>query len=159
MSSNAGSSSSPQGVVDRVIIAPRVRRESMDSQPIEVAIDLQVLEPLFSLRQEEAADTLGVCLTSLKSACRKLGIMRWPYKKGGAREVGKNENDEEEGEAEVGSSSMGAESEEACTRVHLNRDWLQWYLSSTDVDSVTYEPSGLVRETQQPKKQVPGIQR
>ncbi|EKX49105.1 hypothetical protein GUITHDRAFT_105187 [Guillardia theta CCMP2712] len=31
------------------------------------------------MRQEDAAKFLGISLTSLKKACRMLGIQRWPY--------------------------------------------------------------------------------
>ncbi|EKX37010.1 hypothetical protein GUITHDRAFT_116875 [Guillardia theta CCMP2712] len=44
-----------------------------------VNISVETLEQLFHLRQDEAANTLGVSLTSFKLACRKLGLDRWPY--------------------------------------------------------------------------------
>jgi len=43
------------------------------------AISMCTLSPLFQLPQAEAAQRLGVALTSLKVACRKLGVRRWPY--------------------------------------------------------------------------------
>ncbi|EKX30977.1 hypothetical protein GUITHDRAFT_122818 [Guillardia theta CCMP2712] len=38
-----------------------------------------MIRSLFYLKQEDAAVQLGISLTSLKTACRKLGISRWPY--------------------------------------------------------------------------------
>eukprot|EP00960_Hanusia_phi_P021160 625094-Hanusia_phi.AAC.1 len=38
-----------------------------------------LLSELFHLRQQEAAQHLGISLTSLKTACRRLGLDRWPY--------------------------------------------------------------------------------
>ncbi|EKX49951.1 hypothetical protein GUITHDRAFT_104346 [Guillardia theta CCMP2712] len=46
-----------------------------------VELDLSKIKSLFHLRQEEAAKTLCVSLTSLKVACRRLGINRWPYER------------------------------------------------------------------------------
>eukprot|EP00960_Hanusia_phi_P049378 759523-Hanusia_phi.AAC.4 len=45
----------------------------------KVQLEESVLRPLFGIRQEDAAQYLGVSLSSLKSACRRLGINRWPY--------------------------------------------------------------------------------
>ncbi|EKX48541.1 hypothetical protein GUITHDRAFT_105683 [Guillardia theta CCMP2712] len=45
----------------------------------KVQLQESVLRPLFGIRQEDAAQYLGVSLSSLKSACRRLGIKRWPY--------------------------------------------------------------------------------
>ncbi|EKX54839.1 hypothetical protein GUITHDRAFT_99489 [Guillardia theta CCMP2712] len=47
------------------------------ARPVELT--LAKLELLYELRQEEAANCLGISLTSLKSACRRLGLTRWPY--------------------------------------------------------------------------------
>eukprot|EP00960_Hanusia_phi_P040738 754622-Hanusia_phi.AAC.3 len=66
-----------------VVVAPRVRTGN-SSPPSEVKLDRETLEPLFNLKQEIAAEKLGICLTSLKSACRKLGIQRWPYSRKGS---------------------------------------------------------------------------
>eukprot|EP00960_Hanusia_phi_P049375 759523-Hanusia_phi.AAC.1 len=45
----------------------------------KVELTVNMLEPLYHTRQEDAAAILGVSLSSLKSSCRKLGISRWPY--------------------------------------------------------------------------------
>ncbi|EKX42781.1 hypothetical protein GUITHDRAFT_111150 [Guillardia theta CCMP2712] len=63
-----------------VSIAPRPRPGS--SAPSHVSLSLQALSPLFHTPQDQAAHVLGISLTSLKSACRRLGISRWPYKRG-----------------------------------------------------------------------------
>ena len=39
----------------------------------------QAIVSLFSVPQADAACQLGISLTTLKLACRKLGISRWPY--------------------------------------------------------------------------------
>lgn len=40
----------------------------------------ETLRPLFHLSLREASERLGMCSTSLKRECRKLGIKRWPYR-------------------------------------------------------------------------------
>ena len=44
-----------------------------------VTLDYQALEGLFDLPQPDAARELGIALTTLKHACRRLGVSRWPY--------------------------------------------------------------------------------
>ncbi|EKX38434.1 hypothetical protein GUITHDRAFT_144216 [Guillardia theta CCMP2712] len=51
-----------------------------------VQLSLPLLSRLFHLKQPLAADCLGISLTSLKSACRKLGLRRWPYERAQQRE-------------------------------------------------------------------------
>ncbi|EKX34285.1 hypothetical protein GUITHDRAFT_119517 [Guillardia theta CCMP2712] len=71
-----------------VTISPRPRGpSSVPSTALpEVKISTAVLEPLFRLSMKDAASRLGVSTTSLKAACRKLGISRWPSHR--AREQG-----------------------------------------------------------------------
>ncbi|EKX48519.1 hypothetical protein GUITHDRAFT_105664 [Guillardia theta CCMP2712] len=45
----------------------------------EVEITGPVIQNLFHMRQADAARILGISLSSLKSACRRLGFPRWPY--------------------------------------------------------------------------------
>ena len=47
-----------------------------------VLIHRKQLEALYHMKQHEAASKLGISITSIKQACRKLGIMRWPYERG-----------------------------------------------------------------------------
>eukprot|EP00960_Hanusia_phi_P044486 756670-Hanusia_phi.AAC.2 len=63
-----------------VYIVPRPR-QPLDSSVTrqEVSLTLDLVRPLFCYRQVYAAEMLGISLTSLKSACRRLGIVRWPY--------------------------------------------------------------------------------
>ena len=44
-----------------------------------VSITLEVLERLASYSLPTAAAKLGICPTAMKTACRRLGILRWPY--------------------------------------------------------------------------------
>ncbi|EKX37966.1 hypothetical protein GUITHDRAFT_115937 [Guillardia theta CCMP2712] len=46
-----------------------------------VQLSLPLLSSLFHLKQPLAADSLGISLTSLKTACRRLGLRRWPYER------------------------------------------------------------------------------
>jgi len=44
----------------------------------QIRLSPAVLQPLFTLKQRDAADRLGISLSSLKTACRRIGIFRWP---------------------------------------------------------------------------------
>jgi len=70
-------------------IFPR-RRPGERGPPAERGRDPVVLERAtiaqhFGLPQGEAAQELGISLTTLKQACRKLGVQRWPYTKRGGK--------------------------------------------------------------------------
>lgn len=41
-------------------------------------VTLDVLKRQFGKGLKEAADNLGMCPTTLKRACRRLGVKRWP---------------------------------------------------------------------------------
>eukprot|EP00960_Hanusia_phi_P078381 768811-Hanusia_phi.AAC.3 len=43
------------------------------------SLSLEDVTSLFHLRQVEAAQLLGISLTAMKKACRRLGVTRWPY--------------------------------------------------------------------------------
>ena len=47
-------------------------------KPIKIALD--VLDRLSNLSLSQAADSLGISSTAMKKSCRKLGVLRWPYK-------------------------------------------------------------------------------
>ena len=66
----------------RLTIVPRSKDVNGNlHQPPPVELTIERLEEHFSLPLNEAAKQLGVCETSLKSACRKIGITKWPYRK------------------------------------------------------------------------------
>jgi hypothetical protein len=59
------------------------RRKHGGSPPAKhrtpVTLDYETLESLFDMPQPDAARELGIALTTLKHACRRLGVARWPY--------------------------------------------------------------------------------
>eukprot|EP00960_Hanusia_phi_P063193 765393-Hanusia_phi.AAC.3 len=94
--------------VHSVCINARVRKHDTEQSARAVHLTISALQPLFNVKQEEAAamlvyffsvclsvclsvaflshssrlltvSTQGLSLTSLKSACRRLGLARWPY--------------------------------------------------------------------------------
>ena len=48
-----------------------------------VKVDEGAMRLLFGVPQPLAAKELGISLTALKQICRKLGVVRWPYQRGG----------------------------------------------------------------------------
>jgi len=41
---------------------------------------LELLEKFYGMPLHVAANRLGICQTAIKKVCRRLGIMKWPYK-------------------------------------------------------------------------------
>ncbi|EKX49666.1 hypothetical protein GUITHDRAFT_104629 [Guillardia theta CCMP2712] len=62
-----------------VVVTARPRQQNYVPSGLLIEIDLPSIQSLFHLRQEDAASRLGISLSSLKSACRRLGVHRWPY--------------------------------------------------------------------------------
>ncbi|KAJ1471913.1 hypothetical protein T484DRAFT_1976618 [Baffinella frigidus] len=50
-----------------------------------VLVDADDLKRMFHLPLADAAGKIGLCLTTFKKTCRRLGIVHWPYMKGAKR--------------------------------------------------------------------------
>ena len=102
-------------------------------------LDRRRLESLFHLPQPQAAQAVGVSLTTFKASCRRLGVRRWPYKKAG-RSGGEAEattspllahaEDQESRQRLMGTSS----SMRADKQPDIDPGWLSWYLNCTGDD-------------------------
>lgn len=64
-----------------------------------IQIDVAAVQSMFDRPQPAAALCLGISLTSLKLVCRKLGLVRWPYRR---RDNVKRRASKEEAEALAG---------------------------------------------------------
>jgi hypothetical protein len=63
-------------------IVPRTKEiDGFTCKPSPVLLTAESLQDHFFLPLNAAAKRLGVCETSLKIACRKIGIKKWPYRK------------------------------------------------------------------------------
>jgi len=82
--SSASSSSQLAGEPDTVArVFPRRKlgeKARCTDQPVLLTLDS--LTPYFHLPLKEAADRLGLCPTAVKTACRKFGLDRWPFRRG-----------------------------------------------------------------------------
>eukprot|EP00961_Rhodomonas_salina_P065480 880522-Rhodomonas_salina.2 len=77
------SASSPEIFVEAEIVAlyPRKKRGlPVPASQDAVFLDKKVLSALYHLPLKDAADALGLCPTAIKTACRKLGLPRWPFR-------------------------------------------------------------------------------
>mmetsp|Transcript_12473 Transcript_12473/g.18126 ORF Transcript_12473/g.18126 Transcript_12473/m.18126 type:complete len:277 (-) Transcript_12473:302-1132(-) len=45
-----------------------------------VVLTLELLQKFYGMPLHVAANQLGICQTAIKKVCRRLGIMKWPYK-------------------------------------------------------------------------------
>jgi len=113
---------------ERVVTINARSRHGLLRKIKSVQIDLNLLSSMFHMRQDNAARSLvsprlllsrtqpctdghaqGVSLTSLKIACRRLGLSRWPYN-GGVRAEGSGSG---RGEGSTGEGGAGRREEEA----------------------------------------------
>ncbi len=73
------SSSSSQSSVNTIFPRRKAGQHArLNSKP--VVLNETTLRKLFALPLHEAATNLGISATAMKSACRKLGIKKWPYR-------------------------------------------------------------------------------
>lgn len=89
--------------VTTAVVHVRPRRKSGEAAPTEqrdkekpLAFTYDTISKYFGMRLPQAARALGICGTSLKQICRKLGIERWPYPRGGLEEEGEPGGSEQE---------------------------------------------------------------
>jgi len=77
----------------RVQVFPRKKAgQSTRSNPL--FLSESDISSLFHMKQAEAANHLGLSVTALKNACRKLGIMKWPYQKDKTDDCETSSNDD-----------------------------------------------------------------
>lgn len=55
-----------------------------------IVLTRAILESLFHLPLNEAAKHVGLSNTTFKKACRRFGVMKWPYRRGDRGVVGEN---------------------------------------------------------------------
>ena len=93
-----------------------------------ILLDLSSVSALYHLKLSQAAQALGISLTSLKTACRKLGIDRWPYRR--REEETESDNDQlahqpTAGRKHAQEDGVGEGREE---EIQFN-NWIAWYMS------------------------------
>lgn len=57
------------------------QRQEMDARHGKEELTLKEISKHFNTPIQDAAKALGVCPTILKKVCRRLGIVRWPYRR------------------------------------------------------------------------------
>ncbi|EKX44837.1 hypothetical protein GUITHDRAFT_109262 [Guillardia theta CCMP2712] len=86
-----------------------------------VSLKASSLQALFHLPQTKAAASLGLSLTAFKSACRRLGIARWPYERKSRRERAGAAHEQEPQE------EVKQDGDEP-----LEPEWIDWYMSASE---------------------------
>jgi len=61
------------------------QREGNDGEPRSISISHEALKGLFHLPLKDAAREVGLCATTFKKACRRLGLSKWPSRRGYAQ--------------------------------------------------------------------------
>ncbi|EKX44836.1 hypothetical protein GUITHDRAFT_109261 [Guillardia theta CCMP2712] len=102
-----------------------------------VSLKASSLQALFHLPQTKAAASLGLSLTAFKSACRRLGIARWPYERKSRRERAEDEvkregeqDDEHDREQEKEQNCMEENQQDGDEP--LEPEWIDWYMSASE---------------------------
>ncbi|EKX35385.1 hypothetical protein GUITHDRAFT_118406 [Guillardia theta CCMP2712] len=124
----------------RVIVQPRPRDGSSTlNPPSPVDLDQNAIVSLFHLRQTDAARRLGLSLSSLKVACRRIGINKWPYNRGGehvqaARKAERSSDN---------NSDLSKEDEGVNESESRGRDWMEMRMQEL-MDEGLLHVSGLL---------------
>jgi hypothetical protein len=64
-----------------VQVISRPRRRGRENTPSEINLTLEILSKNFHRPVAKVAEEYGIGCTAFKHACRKLGLMQWPYRK------------------------------------------------------------------------------
>ena len=73
-----GGSAVPPAPPTSVLVIPRPTAEDPFRSSAPVELTREMLESKFDMRLSDAARSLRMSTRSLKRACRKLGLARWP---------------------------------------------------------------------------------
>ena len=65
-----------------VFLPRRKEGEDLDGPARHITVSYEALERLFYLPLKRAAHEIGLCPTTFKTACRRLGLQQWPFRKG-----------------------------------------------------------------------------
>eukprot|EP00286_Rhodomonas_abbreviata_P023318 CAMPEP_0181304738 /NCGR_PEP_ID=MMETSP1101-20121128/9322_1 /TAXON_ID=46948 /ORGANISM="Rhodomonas abbreviata, Strain Caron Lab Isolate" /LENGTH=686 /DNA_ID=CAMNT_0023410539 /DNA_START=317 /DNA_END=2374 /DNA_ORIENTATION=- len=66
-------------------LVPRKKRPGCDVGPDVLELTAARLQEMEGMSMKQAANTLGIAASTLKKACRKLGVERWPHLKDGMK--------------------------------------------------------------------------
>ncbi|EKX48071.1 hypothetical protein GUITHDRAFT_151919 [Guillardia theta CCMP2712] len=113
-------------------VFPRKKRGESRRFQDHVSISLEDIMQLSHLRQADAARTMGISLTAFKSACRQLGLTRWPY----SRQAEGQSNQETHQRLVPWSNFEGS-----VTSVHRDQRSAEQQLSSSDDNDESAEAS------------------
>ncbi|EKX53203.1 hypothetical protein GUITHDRAFT_100913 [Guillardia theta CCMP2712] len=153
----ADSPCSPTDLIpDKVaVVLPRKKRGQPKVRGMRVSLSKEDIQKLFHLRQVEAAKLLGLSLTALKSVCRKVGVLRWPYSRDRQQSttsgLGSSASSGWAGGNSDASTEDASGGEEGGEWVHewdgdcdqeedrrpLDARWIAWYISATEESDVS----------------------
>ncbi|EKX44596.1 hypothetical protein GUITHDRAFT_152912 [Guillardia theta CCMP2712] len=68
-------------IVPHFVSPRRTPSQHLQHRKPKVVLTVHSLRALFHLRQPDAARALGISLTALKNACKRLRVGKWPYKR------------------------------------------------------------------------------
>mmetsp|Transcript_36222 Transcript_36222/g.81562 ORF Transcript_36222/g.81562 Transcript_36222/m.81562 type:complete len:152 (+) Transcript_36222:50-505(+) len=128
-----------------VKVCPRAKRQRVqgaDEEARPVNLDLQTVEGLFRYKQAEAAKMLGISLSAMKSACRRIGISRWPYSRTRNDEGSQSRPGEDSRMSDSDSTleeQVSASSRDRRAHGQLDRDSDEEQTDTGDVDFIPIE--------------------
>jgi RWP-RK domain len=70
------------GTATAHIVFPRRKAGVMYRPTHRIEINRVLLDSLAHISVDDACKKVGLCMTAFKHACRREGIMRWPYRRG-----------------------------------------------------------------------------
>ncbi|EKX33306.1 hypothetical protein GUITHDRAFT_120520 [Guillardia theta CCMP2712] len=77
----------PSKATKTKVFPRRKRGEKERNSQKSLVLGLNDIKNMFHMRQTEAAAFLGISLTAMKNACRRVGVSRWPYSRHRPRRV------------------------------------------------------------------------
>eukprot|EP00960_Hanusia_phi_P060727 764600-Hanusia_phi.AAC.2 len=78
-SDETGTPNSEEMAPTALVCPRRKKNEGVEDGEEPVILTRELLESYFNCSLAAVSKELGICPTSIKKACRKLGIAKWPF--------------------------------------------------------------------------------
>jgi len=148
------------GSEDHVLVYPRRKlgQEKMGSERPPVVVTRKYLESNYDIPLTVVAKKLNISATVLKQLCRRVGIAKWPYKRGKVTSYSHKSKKDYDMRLISSSSSSSAQKQEATTQQSYSSCFGQSASPAPGVPVVAFSPVAAVApEQEQPKVVEPAL--
>eukprot|EP00287_Rhodomonas_sp_CCMP768_P010094 CAMPEP_0196735546 /NCGR_PEP_ID=MMETSP1091-20130531/13952_1 /TAXON_ID=302021 /ORGANISM="Rhodomonas sp., Strain CCMP768" /LENGTH=133 /DNA_ID=CAMNT_0042079197 /DNA_START=20 /DNA_END=418 /DNA_ORIENTATION=- len=126
---------------ESIVVHPRRKAGEAQRDRKHVRLSADLIESLFDRPLPEAAQIVGLGETAFKQACRKLGVLRWPYSSRDQQEPGSTLQRAEVAPQEALPSSSESTTTETGQSIEVEEDLFAFFIDQFGGDdSALHDP-------------------